>query len=209
MEMVNVAIPTDLYVLIYQIYQEQTSKFIEETLRDGCNTGKSPGYAKPSYRPGDGTVTGRVWEIADEIKANKGSASREDVVQACLDEKINMNTASTQFSHWNKENREQLASFHKHISLEKEHKMDATSFVERVASISRRMGFRVETNRSNQTQIDFGHKKLHAGHLSQLYPAILEDQSSIAKLIESVAPGRPCTHRPMREIVEEIKKEDG
>jgi len=104
--MVNVAIPADLYVLIYQSHQEQSAKFIEKTLRDAGGVGMSPSLTKPSSRPGDGTVTGRVWEIADEIKAKKGSASREDVVRACLEEEINMNTASTQFSHWNKEYRE-------------------------------------------------------------------------------------------------------
>ncbi|MBL4680150.1 MAG: hypothetical protein JKY88_05435 [Pseudomonadales bacterium] len=85
--------------------------------------------------------------------------------------------------------------------------MDTINFIKKVTSISRRMGYKVETNRSDQTQIDFGNKKLHTGHLSRLYPAILEDNANVAKLIDSVAPGRPCTHKPMRDIVEEIRSE--
>lgn len=53
---------------------------------------------------------------------------------------------------------------------------------------------------------DDGHtvKKLHEGHLTELYPAILEPDAHIPTLIEAIAPGRPCTHKPMREIVEGI-----
>jgi bifunctional DNase/RNase len=29
---------------------------------------------------------------------------------------------------------------------------------------------------------------------------------SISAVIDKVAPGRPCTHKPMREIIAEIKK---
>ena len=65
-------------------------------------------------------------------------------------------------------------------------------------------GYRIETNRNGQTQIDFGHKKLHSGHLEQLFVAILKPGANVARVIESVAPGRPCTHRPMREILERI-----
>ncbi len=53
-------------------------------------------------RPGAGTRTGRVWEIADEIhKTSDGSLSiRGRVVQAALQEGINFNTATTQYSLW-------------------------------------------------------------------------------------------------------------
>jgi hypothetical protein len=56
-------------------------------------------------------------------------------------------------------------------------------------------------------QIDFGHKKLHGKHFLALFPHVLEDHANINKLIEATAPGRPCTHRPFRKIVEQIKKE--
>ena len=67
--------------------------------------------------------------------------------------------------------------------------------------IARQQGFRIETSRNGQVQIDFGHKKLHAGHLAQLFPEILRPGASIARLIDRVAPGRPCTHRPTRQII--------
>jgi hypothetical protein len=63
----------------------------------------------------------------------------------------------------------------------------------------------VRTNRNGQRQIDFGHKQLHAGHIRPLFPAILEEGRSIPTLIENVAPGRPCTHKPMKEIIAELK----
>lgn len=56
-------------------------------------------------------------------------------------------------------------------------------------------------------QIDFGNKKLHGKHLRALFPSVLADAANINRLIEEVAPGRPCSHRPFRMIVEQIKKE--
>jgi len=55
-------------------------------------------------------------------------------------------------------------------------------------------------------QIVFDYKKLHAGHIQQLYPDILTRTEELPKLIEKVAPGKPCTHRPMREIINQIKR---
>jgi hypothetical protein len=104
METVNVAIPAELYVTLYQEHQENTSVFIEMLLRDSCSADMTPTVAKRSFRPGNGTITGRVWEIADEINAKKGSASRDEVVKACISDGLNMNTASTQYSAWKKEN---------------------------------------------------------------------------------------------------------
>jgi hypothetical protein len=81
-------------------------------------------------------------------------------------------------------------------------------FVNEVIRIAVESGFRIENNRRNGLpQIDFGHKKLHAGHLEQLYPNILSSTAIISDLIEQVAPGRPCTHKPMREILNKIRNE--
>lgn len=82
--------------------------------------------------------------------------------------------------------------------------MDSQTFVARVTQIARQQGHKIEVNRDGLTQIDFGNKKLHAEHLRKLYPAILAPEANIASLIESVAPGRPCTHRPMKEIIGKI-----
>lgn len=52
-------------------------------------------------RPSKGTLTGRVWEIADEITRRTGrTASRKDVVRRFVEEDGNPNTASTQYQHW-------------------------------------------------------------------------------------------------------------
>jgi hypothetical protein len=81
-------------------------------------------------------------------------------------------------------------------------------FVVEVVRVARERGYKIESNaRTGQTQIDFGIKKLHTGHLSRLYPEILNASASISTLIEAVAPGRPCSHKPLREIVEQLRGE--
>jgi len=82
--------------------------------------------------------------------------------------------------------------------------MNQQEFIDQVSRIARAKGFKVETNTNGQTPIDFGHKKLHSGHLAKLFPEILLRDANIAKLIDAVAPGRPCAHKPMREIVEQL-----
>jgi len=82
--------------------------------------------------------------------------------------------------------------------------MNSQEFIDAVVREARKDGHRIETNRNGQTQIDFGHKKLHSGHLENLFPAILKPGANVARVIESVAPGRPCTHKPMREILTRI-----
>lgn len=78
-------------------------------------------------------------------------------------------------------------------------------FVSEVLRVALECGFAVENSR-NGKQINFGHKKLHEGHLRELYPNIAIPGAHIPALIENVAPGRPCTHRPMRDIVERLRK---
>lgn len=53
------------------------------------------------HRPGPGTKTGRVWEIADELTREKGRrASRQEVMARYRAEGGNSNTAHTQYQHW-------------------------------------------------------------------------------------------------------------
>lgn len=85
--------------------------------------------------------------------------------------------------------------------------MDKEQFVSSVVRLARASGYKIEINREGLTQIDFGNKKLHAKHLQSLFPAVLEEWANISALIEAVAPGRPCTHKPMKEIVSAIRLE--
>lgn len=56
-----------------------------------------------SHRPTFGTQTGRVWELADQLSLQLGrKAKRQEVMNAYAREGGNPNTASTQFSQWNK-----------------------------------------------------------------------------------------------------------
>ena len=52
-------------------------------------------------RPHPGTLTGRVWEIADEITREKGRrAERREVIERYVTENGNRNTAGTQYQYW-------------------------------------------------------------------------------------------------------------
>lgn len=54
-----------------------------------------------NQRPSKGSLTGRVWEIADAISKETGrTARRGEVIDRFVAEGGNANTASTQFHHW-------------------------------------------------------------------------------------------------------------
>lgn len=56
-------------------------------------------------RPGSGTKTRQIWDIADEISARNGRpALRQEVVSAAQKQGLNPNTASTQYSRWARSN---------------------------------------------------------------------------------------------------------
>lgn len=90
--------------------------------------------------------------------------------------------------------------------------MDKKTFVSEALRVAKKHGLPVHTNRNGQEQICFNvksKKSLHSGHLEQLHPRILNrrlTKTEINALIEEVAPGRPCTHRGMRAIVQDIQK---
>ncbi len=83
--------------------------------------------------------------------------------------------------------------------------MTENEFVDSVLAEALRQGYRTGSSR-NGRQIDFGHKKLHEGHLRTLYPHILAEDADVTALIEKVAPGRPCSHKPMKEVLAKITK---
>jgi len=84
-------------------------------------------------------------------------------------------------------------------------------YIDAVFEIAQRHDHRIEINRDGLRQIVFtnnkGNKKLHEGHLAQLYPAILQPGANIPSLINAVASGRTCVHVGMREIIKEIMNE--
>jgi hypothetical protein len=103
METVSITLPADLYITLYDQYGDKTTQNIVDILRGSSDVEpiEQPSF---SYRPGAGTKTGRVWEIADELKAASGTAIRNEVLQRCFEEGLNMNTANTQYSKWKSEN---------------------------------------------------------------------------------------------------------
>jgi hypothetical protein len=82
--------------------------------------------------------------------------------------------------------------------------MARDEFVSKVLQIARTEGYPVKPNRDGRLQVDFGHKQLHEEHLRQLYPGILADRADINTLIERIAPGRPCAHKPRRAIIAKL-----
>jgi hypothetical protein len=84
--------------------------------------------------------------------------------------------------------------------------IDQKQFVDEVLRMAREHGFTIQANkRSGEAQIDFGDKRLRAGHIAALHPALLAPNADFAALIEKVAPGRQCSHQPMREIIEHLR----
>ena len=56
-----------------------------------------------STRPGAGSKTGKVWDIADKLTAKgKKTADRVSVVEACVKAGLNKSTASVQYANWAK-----------------------------------------------------------------------------------------------------------
>lgn len=104
MEYVYIQVPAALYTSIYERHDEQTSAVISECLAqlvaDSPEETRSGNFQYP--RPGSGTITGKVWEIADQIREKTGAANRDAVIQACIQQGININTANTQYSYWRK-----------------------------------------------------------------------------------------------------------
>ena len=105
METVSIQIAAELYTAIYTQHKDSTSEVIAECLRSLLDdsqpdSSSSDVGVEHFMRPGKGTITGRVWEIADQLLNETGEMDRNAVVKACMEENINMNTASTQYSHW-------------------------------------------------------------------------------------------------------------
>ncbi|WP_289534416.1 hypothetical protein [Pseudomonas sp. SO81] len=92
--------------------------------------------------------------------------------------------------------------------------LDADGFVEAVLQLAAELGLKIEERRPGWSICfnETSDKWLSEQHLRQLYPAILEADLSDARinqLIEQVAPGRPCTHVGMRQIVARLHEVGG
>lgn len=107
MQTVAVQIPASLFVALFSAYQEDTGEVITGCLQEFMDKDRESesevvAPTTPYPRPGPGTITGKVWEIADDIYQKTGSANRAAIVQECINQGINMNTANTQYSFWKK-----------------------------------------------------------------------------------------------------------
>ncbi len=85
MHQVSVSIPASLFVDIYNRYGEGTDEQIIQCLGrlliDEQPAAQSVAKSRQHFmRPGPGTITGRVWEIADALYEESGEMDREAVV---------------------------------------------------------------------------------------------------------------------------------
>ena len=109
METISIQIPGELYASLFNRFGGSTTATIAAHLAQLADWKMTPEpqveEVTTAYRrPGVETITGRVWEIADQIQKQSGQADRETVIKGCMAEGININTASTQFSYWRKAN---------------------------------------------------------------------------------------------------------
>lgn len=103
METVSINIPAALYCDIYARHGGRTNQEIVKLLHQLTHATPDVDESR-SYRPGENTITGRVWAIADRLKLEHGRTNRNQVVETCMKEGINVNTANTQYSQWAKTN---------------------------------------------------------------------------------------------------------
>jgi hypothetical protein len=82
--------------------------------------------------------------------------------------------------------------------------VNKAQFINQVIKQARLNGYKVNFNRNDLQQIDFGNKTLHTDQIGKLFPQVLEEGAQIANEIDKVAPGRPCAHAPMKEIIASI-----
>lgn len=109
METISIKVPAALYTSLYMRHGEETTSAITACLSqlldaDSDERSRADTRSLQYPRPGAGTITGKVWEIADRIHRQTGAVSRDAVIKACMEEGINFNTANTQYSHWRKAN---------------------------------------------------------------------------------------------------------
>ena len=89
--------------------------------------------------------------------------------------------------------------------------MEKDEFVAAVFEAATQDGLKIDVDRKGRKRIWFNpnsRKYLDEERIAALHPAILQPgigSGEMNRLIESVAPGRPCTHVGMREIVERIR----
>ena len=81
-------------------------------------------------------------------------------------------------------------------------------FVEDLLTAARQAGFTISTNRRNgEPEIDFGMKRIRAGQVGELWPAVVAPGADVGALIDKVAPGRPSIHEPMRKLIAQLRME--
>jgi len=87
--------------------------------------------------------------------------------------------------------------------------MTVYEYEDKFFETAKRMGHKMETCKGGsfrgERQIDFGNKKLHAGHIRMLYPLVKEKGPTISyDDFEKLIPGRPCAVPYFNEINRKI-----
>ena len=69
-------------------------------------------------------------------------------------------------------------------------------YVDKFFETASNMGYEIESCQrgefKGERQIDFGNKKLHAGHIRRVYPVVKRKSTICYEEFEKIVPGRPC-----------------
>jgi len=79
--------------------------------------------------------------------------------------------------------------------------VDVNEYVKNFVNKAEELGYEIETVQrgkyKGEPQIVFPNKKLHAGHLRNLYPLAMKQTDAD---FEDIVPGRPCAVAPFNQI---------
>jgi len=109
----KVEVEPELFAKLYARYGEKTTDVVRDCLHQlvesspsDTTSGSPPKIQKTKFQywvsPGPETKTGKVWEIASKQRKEEGEATRESVVETCIEAGIEEHTARTHFYHWEK-----------------------------------------------------------------------------------------------------------
>ncbi len=90
--------------------------------------------------------------------------------------------------------------------------MDIKDYEEKFFEIAEEKGHKIEICKRGQytgeKQIDFGNKKLHAGHVRKLFSLAKDNEILSYEDFEKIVPGRPCAVPYFNNINREIHNPD-
>lgn len=86
--------------------------------------------------------------------------------------------------------------------------MNVWEYEDKFFETAKKIGLKIETCQAGkfkgERQLDFGNKKLHAGHIRKLFEIVKKNKEISHNDFEKVVPGRPCAIPFFNKINNEI-----